>query len=54
MIHSLTQQLETRKNEDSEAAYPLRDDRYDNPSGKTGHKEKHIEKDKVLVKFWMM
>ena len=33
---------------DNELRYPLRDDSYNNQSGKTGHKEKHIEKDKCF------
>ena len=34
---------------DNELGFPLRDDRYDNPSGKTGYKKKHIEKDKYIL-----
>ena len=33
---------------DNELRYPLRDDSYNNPSGKIGNKEKHIEKDKCF------
>ena len=29
---------------DNELGYLSKDDRYDNPSGKTSHKEKHTEK----------
>ena len=30
---------------DNKLGYLSKDDRYDNPSGKTSHKEKHTEKD---------
>ena len=40
---------------DNEPGYLSKNDRYNNPSGKTSKKEKHTtEKDRVLVKFWMM
>ena len=32
---------------DNELGFPLRNDRYDNPPGKTGYKKKHIEKDNI-------
>ena len=36
---------------DNELGYLLKNDGYDNPSGKTGHKEKHTKKDKVFGKI---
>ena len=33
---------------DNELGYLSKDDRYDNPSGKTSHKEKHTEKDQCF------
>ena len=35
----------------NELGYLLKTGRYDNPSGKAGHQEKHIKKIKVLVNF---
>ena len=32
---------------DNELGYLSKDDRYDNPSGKTSHKEKHSEKENI-------
>ena len=35
--------------------YILKDNGYDNPAGKTGYKENHMEKDEgAFVKFWML